>query len=114
MRKLIVILLALIGSVAKAQYTSNSNDVNPKNLIATLRNDTLFVHKDAEEFANFESATPKEIAFNKFRKVNYYREKTIWFFYVVYDYGLFYVGKDKGGREIYEATPEGRIKFIPR
>ena len=95
-------------------YAQNSNQVNPKNLLATLRNDTLFVHTDAEEFANFESLTPKEIAYNKFRKINYFREKTIWFYYVVYDYGLSYVGINKGGREIYETPLNGRVKYIPK
>ncbi len=103
-----------MGFTAKAQQVDNSNDVNPKNLVATLRNDTLFVHKDIEEFADFENATPREIAFNKFRKAKFYREKTISFFYVVYDYGLTYVGTQKGGREIYENVLGGRIKFIPR
>lgn len=111
MKKLITILFLLTGFIVKAQQ---SNDVNPKNLVATLRNDTLFVHKDTEEFANFESATPKEIAYNKFQKVNYFREKTIWFHYVVYDYGLAYVGVNKGGREIYENALGGRIKFVPK
>ncbi|MGF1923832.1 MAG: hypothetical protein ACQUHE_06605 [Bacteroidia bacterium] len=107
-------ILVLLSTVAYAQNTPESNQLNKENLVATLRNDTLFVHKDTEEFANFDSATPNEIAFNKFRKAKYFHEKTIWFFYVVYDYGLFYVGKNKGGREIYESTLNGRIKLIPR
>lgn len=111
MKIFITILFVLIGFIVKAQQ---SNHVNPKNLVATLRNDTLFVHKDVEEFANFESATPTQIAFNKFKRVNFYREKTIWFFYVVYDYGLTYVGVNKGGREIYENALDGRVKFLPR
>ena len=114
MKPLFTILIALIGFSVNAQETKPSNDVNPKNLVATLRNDTLFVHKDIPEFADFESATPYEVAYNKFRKVNFYREKTIWFFYVVYDYGLAYVGVNKGGREIYDNALGGRVKYLPR
>ena len=40
--------------------------------------------------------------------------KNIWFFYVVYDYGLAYVGANKGGREIYENALGGRVKYVPR
>lgn len=108
---IIIIILSLTRLFVHAQ---SSNEINPKNLLATLRNDTLFVHTDGEEFANFESLTPREIAYNKFRKINYLREKTIWFYYVVYDYSLFYVGVDKGGREIYETPLSGRIKYIPK
>ncbi|MGF1924410.1 MAG: hypothetical protein ACQUHE_09555 [Bacteroidia bacterium] len=69
--------------------TSNLNDIKK---IATLRNDTLFIHKRVAPFKSIKEQVEKTT-------VIYYKNKPISFKAAVYDEATFYTGK--GGLEIF-------------